>query len=276
MEDDNNTASKLIEIKELIRDCNELLNDEFFTLNNIEITRHELNLLLDYITNLQQENGRLLSENIAIKSIRYMVDEVIYKSRCEKAVEYIENNWIEYSDFQYVDNDDELNIDCESIKKLLDILNGRSDKEMNKASERYNKRVEIPISVILETIFSDDNKDVETLCRWAKKYGYVDLIKEDGNKLGYYKLQDDYTKQSFYILLDKEERKQYDYLLDELQRKDNIIKEIKREINEQLEEYEKGKEIYRQFGNLEDYTSGLRSAYINMLDKINELEGDNM
>lgn len=98
---------------------------------------------------------------------------------------------------------------------------------MNKASERYNTKVEIPISVILETIFSDDNKDVETLCRWAKHYGYVDLIKENGDKLGYYKLQDDYNKQSFYVLLDKEERKQYDYedyLLDEIQRRDNIIK----------------------------------------------------
>jgi len=105
---------------------------------------------------------------------------------------------------------------------------------MNKASERYNTKVEIPISVILETIFSDDNKDVETLCRWAKKYGYVDLIKENGDKLGYYKLQDDYTKQSFYVWLDKEERKQYDYenyLLDELQRKNNIINELKESIN---------------------------------------------
>jgi len=63
-------------------------------------------------------------------------------------------------------------------------------------------------------------------------------------------------------------------LQQELQRKDNIIKEIKREINEQLEEYEKGKEIYRQFGSLEDYTRGLRSAYINMLDKIKELENE--
>ena len=88
---------------------------------------------------------------------------------------------------------------------------------MNKASERYNTKVEIPISVILETIFSDDNKDVETLSRWAKHYGFVDLIEKDEHK--YYKLQDDYTKQSFYIWLSKEERKQYeyeDYLLDKI------------------------------------------------------------
>ena len=108
---------------------------------------------------------------------------------------------------------------------------------MNKASERYNTKVEIPISVILETIFSDDNKDVETLCRWAKHYGYVDLIREDGDKLGYYKLQDDYTKQSFYVWLDKEERKQYDYedyLLDEIERLNNIINKTKQYIKENI------------------------------------------
>ena len=131
---------------------------------------------------------------------------------------------------------------------------------MNKVSERYNIKVEIPISVILETIFSDDNKDVETLCRWAKHYGYVDLIKENENKLGYYKLQDDYTKQSFYVLLDKEERKQYDYenyLLDELQRKDNNWNELKEWVFEHID-------------------SVYVSSYDDMLDKMNELEGDNM
>lgn len=110
---------------------------------------------------------------------------------------------------------------------------------MNKASERYNTKVEIPISVILETIFSDDNHDVETLCRWAKHYGFVDLVKEnEKDKLGYYKLQDDYTKQSFYIYLNKEERKQYDYedfLLDKIEEKD---KEIER-LNNIIDELEK-------------------------------------
>lgn len=98
---------------------------------------------------------------------------------------------------------------------------------MNKANERYNTKVEIPISVILETIFSDDNHDVETLCRWAKHYGFVDLIEKDKSK--YYQLQDDYKKQSFYIWLSKEERKQYDYedyLLDENERLNNIINEF--------------------------------------------------
>ena len=50
-----------------------------------------------------------------------------YKKRCQLAIEYIEKNWIEYSDFQYVDNDDELDIDCESIKELIDILKGKDE-----------------------------------------------------------------------------------------------------------------------------------------------------
>jgi len=113
---------------------------------------------------------------------------------------------------------------------------------MNKISERYNTKVEIPISVILETIFSDDNHDVETLCRWAKHYEFVDLIKEnEDDKLGYYKLQDDYTKQSFYICLDKEERKQYDYedfLLDKIEEKDKEIERLNNIIDEFIDDIE--------------------------------------
>ena len=104
---------------------------------------------------------------------------------------------------------------------------------MNKASERYNTKVEIPISVILETIFSDDNYDVETLSRWAKHYDFVDLIEKDEHK--YYKLQDDYTKQSFYIWLSKEERKQYeyeDYLIEELEKYKQTLNKIKKIMKE--------------------------------------------
>jgi hypothetical protein len=99
---------------------------------------------------------------------------------------------------------------------------------MNKVSERYNTKVEIPITVLLETIFSDDNQDVESLSRWAYKYGFIDLIKDDTTKYGYYKLQDDYNKQDFYIWLDKEERKQYDYENKLLDRINKAIEYIER------------------------------------------------
>ena len=56
------------------------------------ITTEETNLLLNYITNLQKENMKLISENEAIKNIKYTVDETIYKQRNEKAIEYIENH----------------------------------------------------------------------------------------------------------------------------------------------------------------------------------------
>lgn len=98
---------------------------------------------------------------------------------------------------------------------------------MNKEFERYNTKIEIPASVVLETIFSSDNKDVETLSRWALKYGFVDLVeKEDGK---YYKLQDDYEKQSFYTYLSKKERKQYeyeDYLIEQIDEKEQEIERL--------------------------------------------------
>ena len=130
---------------------------------------------------------------------------------------------------------------------------------MNKASERYNTKVEIPISIILETIFSDDNHDVETLCRWAKHYEFIDLIKENENdKLGYYKLQDDYTKQSFYIWLDKEERKQYDYedyLLDKIDKYKNVIDKIKEFCKDKIQEQKEMVDFSKYY--LENYDKAI-------------------
>ena len=139
---------------------------------------------------------------------------------------------------------------------------------MNKASERYSVKVEIPISAILETIFSDDNKDVETLCRWAKKYGFVDLIKKNENdKLGYYKLQDDYTKQSFYILLDKDERKQYDY--------ENYLCEENEQLKSRIDkaiEYIKSKEC--QYGDEEQDNYDYDIGFDEVINLLEILKGD--
>ena len=62
------------------------------------ITPQECKTLLDYITNLQEENERLKEE------------KEDYKSRNKKAIEYIKNNC-----YYLVDNDD---------KNLLNILGG--------------------------------------------------------------------------------------------------------------------------------------------------------
>lgn len=142
---------------------------------------------------------------------------------------------------------------------------------MNKASERYNTKVEIPISVILETIFSDDNEDVETLSRWAKHYGFVDLIEDERGK--YYKLQNDYTKQSFYIWLSKEERKQYDYenfLLDKLEVKQEEIERLNNIINE-LDNLISIK-IIRE-ANEEDYHIDINDV-VEIKNKLLELKGE--
>lgn len=75
--------------------------------------------LLDYINTLQQENIKLISENEAIKSIKYTVDEVIYKSRINKAIELIEP-FVEWG---------ECTINGKILKKILDILKGDDENE---------------------------------------------------------------------------------------------------------------------------------------------------
>lgn len=103
----------------------------------------------------------------------------------------------------------------------------QKEEQRRKATERYSKKVEIPICVILETIFSGDNQDVETLSRYARDYGFVDFkTGKRYGKYGSYIVQKDYEKQSFYLCLDEEERKKYDYenhLLDKIERLNNII-----------------------------------------------------
>ena len=93
----------------------------------------EVYKLLDYITNLQQENERLkkleykfiddsgenesftLEEYLDIGNKLYDSEreKEDYKSRCERAVEYIKINFVE---------------DIITVKTLLNILNGRSDE----------------------------------------------------------------------------------------------------------------------------------------------------
>ena len=89
-------------------------------------TKEHLLELYNYITNLQQENEKLLSENITIKSVRNMVDETIYKSRIEKAVEYLDRHKIELShSFDEPDCDYWI---ATNPQDIIDILNGRSDE----------------------------------------------------------------------------------------------------------------------------------------------------
>lgn len=86
-------------------------------------------MVLDYITNLQHTKEYL-------GEVLYEQDLELedYKSRIEKAVEYINNNLLYSEDFDY-DEEDNLvwqGARCDTQSEdLLNILNGRSDKEMN-------------------------------------------------------------------------------------------------------------------------------------------------
>ena len=82
--------------------------------------------LLDYITNLQQENEKLLQENIVIKGVKYLVEDSIYKSRCERAIGYIKSDWYKLNtrDIEHV-----VNLGKDIRIDLLNILqNGGDDK----------------------------------------------------------------------------------------------------------------------------------------------------
>ena len=92
----------------------------------IELRWEETHLLLDYITNLQQE----------IETRQYDINNLTYqlakeKSRREKAVEYIENSPLYETTYDY-NMEEELEIqnvsDETASNKLLNILNGRSDE----------------------------------------------------------------------------------------------------------------------------------------------------
>lgn len=92
------------EIKEIFY---KLKSDDYYEEHYQQSVYYERDLkkLENYITNLQKENLKLISENEAIKSIKYTVDETIYKSRNEKAVEYIKNTifWGLYEDVPMID-----------------------------------------------------------------------------------------------------------------------------------------------------------------------------
>ena len=133
----------------------------------IELRWEETHLLLDYITNLQQE----------IETRQYDINNLTYqlakeKSRIDKAVEYIENSPLYETTYDY-NMEEELEIqnvsDETASNKLLNILNGRSDvkKHINKYGDKYKvylKDKTIIISFIgeqLEEIFKEYNVKYE-------------------------------------------------------------------------------------------------------------------
>lgn len=119
------------EIKEILAYCNEYIKNTDMHYSEPMLNWKDLKMLLDYITNLQQENERLKETNVycnrtdcvgRIKDSR-KYDSVYqekedYKSRCEKAIEITQN-------LLNTENSGYYKI---IFQKQLDTLNGRSDE----------------------------------------------------------------------------------------------------------------------------------------------------
>ena len=91
----------------------------------------DIDKLLDYITNLQQENERLeqkLRDSIKFSECRTK-DWLDYKSRCEKASEYIKEH--NPSDIGMCGNEKKYyyTLDEDSVDNLLNILQNGSEED---------------------------------------------------------------------------------------------------------------------------------------------------
>lgn len=93
----------MINLKDEIKETLEYLKNDFYTYGETYIkekckivTKKESHQLLDYITNLQQENENIISTSLAYDLAVARVKELEY--RINKAIEYINNsslnNWL--------------------------------------------------------------------------------------------------------------------------------------------------------------------------------------
>lgn len=95
------------EIKVILEDYKKLAGEITLKLDNTAeyeswlIIQDYVDRFLDYITNLLEENKRLLKqlEDISLDEANIRADILLeqqdYKSRCEKAIEYIKKNYYE-------------------------------------------------------------------------------------------------------------------------------------------------------------------------------------
>ena len=116
------------EIKEILDSIKEQSEEE----NWIQLSPEFIQPLLDYITNLQEEiidlKDTIENKNDCIGVCDCIIENI--SKQIDEAVEYIENNWIDYKTAKEVVNttdiisNDDLVISIEEIKELLDILRG--------------------------------------------------------------------------------------------------------------------------------------------------------
>ena len=112
-------SEEIKEILEELKEKNETYK-ECIEDGIIENEYYKSHLLLDYITNLQQENEQLKADY----GSKSQVERDLLEYRIDKAVEYIKNNW--YS--KNTRNIDELHSLGDWRLDLLEILNGDKDE----------------------------------------------------------------------------------------------------------------------------------------------------
>ena len=116
------------EIKEIL---NKLRSDDYYEKEYQKSVYYERDLkkLEDYITNLQQENQTLQENNQAMQKEMVRVwEKEDYKSRVEKAIEYINKHKIEYIDKHF--KDDNVMVEFNEYanpQALLELLQGGKD-----------------------------------------------------------------------------------------------------------------------------------------------------
>ena len=123
------------EIKQILDNTIEYLEGIDETRNTKILTTNETNILLDYITNLQEENEKLNLELSGYREAILRDDKLLglkdYKLRCKKAIKYIKKNTREYKLFNtelgHFSNLTNISIDKNNkvfIDDLLKILGG--------------------------------------------------------------------------------------------------------------------------------------------------------
>lgn len=113
------------EIREILDDMKQIPIDKSWALN---LEDYQCKLLLNYITNLQKENKHLDKVNC---KLRKKINNDVYKSRNEKAVEYIKI----YRSYESIDGTDYLkgkneigSLSLTQVDYLLNILQGGDEE----------------------------------------------------------------------------------------------------------------------------------------------------
>ena len=103
----------------------EELDGLFETLENDLLSRSQYKLLLDYITNLQEENKNRISESLSYDLAKAKIKELEYK--IDKAIEYIEKEKYDIETTFRIKSKEFLQENVTSVVpsfKLLEILKG--------------------------------------------------------------------------------------------------------------------------------------------------------